>query len=135
MRINEAKERFSDLWLAIEADGFYEIVGEHYTELMGIVDALFKKSNPDVYERVFKLVRNFGVNWIKLHNSMSDHEVADNLTATEFTVAMLYNRGWSAQEIASHLDISEYTVRSYIKTIYIKLGINDKKSLAQYMLK
>ncbi len=135
MRINEAKERFSDLWVMIEADGFYEIVGEHYTELMGMVDALFKKSEPEIYDKLFKIIRTFGVNWIKLHNSMSDHEVADNLTATEFTVAMLYNRGWSAQEISSHLDISEYTVRSYIKTIYIKLGINDKKSLAQYMLK
>jgi DNA-binding NarL/FixJ family response regulator len=48
---------------------------------------------------------------------------------------MLYNRGWSAQEIASFLDISESTTRNYIKTIYVKLRISDKKSLAKYMIK
>ena len=135
MRAGEAKEHFLKLWNYVEADGFYEVVSEHYTELMGIVDTLFKKSDAESYAKIMKGVKVFGMNWIKLHNAISQREVADNLSSTEFTVAMLYNRGWSAQEISSHLDISENTVRSYIKTIYIKLGINDKKSLAQYMLK
>jgi len=135
MRIKEAKDVFARLWEYVEADGFYEVVGEHYAELMGIVDSMFKKSDPEVYEKLNRVVKSFGENWIKLHNVLTEKEIADNLSATEFTVAMLYNRGWSAQEISSHLDISENTVRSYVKTIYIKLGINDKKSLAQYMLK
>ncbi len=135
MRANEAKARFAELWKIIEADGFYEIISEHYAELMGIIDTSFKKTDPVTYERLMKVVKNFGSNWIKLHNLLAEKDVADNLTFTEFTVAMLYNRGWSAQEISAHLDISEHTVRSYIKTIYIKLGINDKKALSQFMLK
>ncbi len=135
MRTREAKERFTKLWELIEADGFYEIVGEHYAELMGIIDATFKRSSPHIYERLMSTIKDFGSNWIKIHNILSKKSVADNLSTTEFTVAMLYNRGWSAQEISTHLDISEHTVRSYIKTIYIKLGINDKKALAQFMLK
>ncbi len=135
MRTGEAKERFTKLWDLIEADKFYEVIGEHYAELMGIIDAAFKRSSPDIYERLMNTIKNFGSNWIKLHNILSEKSVADNLSAKEFTVAMLYNRGWSAQEISTHLDISEHTVRSYIKTIYIKLGINDKKALSQFMLK
>ncbi len=134
-RMDEAKERFGRMWDIIQKDGFVEIVGEHYGDLQGIVDAYFKKKDPETYERINGEVRRFGANWIKLYNALSGGGVAENLTSMEFTVAMLYNHGWSAQEISSHLDLSEHTVRGYIKTIYINLGINDKTGLAQYMLR
>lgn len=134
MRVEEAKERFGRMWAMVKADGFIQIIGEHYGSLQGVVDAYFKKSDPQTYEELMKSVRDFGINWIKLYNVLSGKDVANNLTATEFTVATLYNRGWTAQEIASHLELSENTVRSYIKTIYIKLGVSDKKALAQFMI-
>lgn len=135
MRIKEARERFNELWQYVKADGFVEIIGEHYGFLQGVVDTSMKKSDPQTYELLMKTVRSFGVNWIKLYNQISERSVADNLSATEFTVAMLYNKGWSAQEIATHLSLSEHTVRGYIKTIYVKLGISDKKALSQFMLR
>lgn len=133
-RIDEAKVRFDELWKYARADGFVEIISEHYGELQGVVDVSLKRKDSDTYEMLMQSVRTFGVNWIKLYNQMSDKSIADNLSSTEFTVAMLYNRGWSAQEIATHLSLSEHTVRSYIKAIYVKLGISDKKALANFML-
>ncbi len=133
-RVDEAKEKFNELWEYAKVDGFVEIISEHYGALQGVVDVSLKRKDPDSYEMLMQSVRSFGVNWIKVYNQMSDKSVADNLSATEFTVAMLYNRGWSAQEIAVHLSLSEHTVRSYIKAIYVKLGISDKKALANFML-
>ncbi len=133
-RVKEAKEKFSKLWDMIKEDGFVEIISEHYGSLQGIVDASFRENGSESFELLRKSVRNFGLNWIKVYNQLSDRSIADNLSATEFTVAMLYNRGWSAQEIAVHLSMSEHTVRSYIKAIYIKLGISDRKALSQFML-
>ncbi len=134
MRLDEAKKRFTLIWEYVKADGFVEIIGEHYGFLQGLTDTSLKKTDPEAFESLMKSVRNFGVNWIKLYNQLSDRSIADNLSATEFTVAMLYNRGWSAQEIATHLSLSEHTIRSYIKAIYVKLGISDKKALANFML-
>lgn len=134
MRIKEAKERFNQLWDYAKADGFVEIIGEHYGILQGIADTSLKKTDPEAFELLMKSVRSFGVNWIKLYNQLSSRNIAVNLSATEFTVATLYNRGWSAQEIAFHLSVSENTVRGYIKAIYVKLGISDKKALSQFML-
>lgn len=134
MRVNEAKARFDELWTAVKADGFVVILAEHYGSLQGVIEAYVKKTDPENYEKAAKIVRDFGSNWIKLHNLLSGKSVAENLTTTEFTVAMLYNRGWSAQEIAVYMDLSENTVRGYIKAIYIKLGISDKKALAQFMI-
>ncbi len=135
MRVDEAKARFDELWTAVKADGLVVILAEHYGSLQGAIEAYVKKTDPENYEKAAKIVRDFGLNWIKLHNLISGKSVADNLTTTEFNVAILYNRGWSAQEIAVYMDLSENTVRGYIKAIYIKLGISDKKSLARFMIK
>lgn len=133
-RVEEAKLRFNELWEYARFDGFVEIISEHYGALQGVVDVSLKRKDPDTYELLMKSVRTFGVNWIKVYNQISDKSIADNLSSTEFTVAMLYNRGWSAQEIAAYLSLSEHTVRGYIKAIYVKLGISDKKALAGFML-
>ena len=61
--------------------------------------------------------------------------MADNLTTTEFAAAMLAARGWTNQEIASHLGISPNTVKQYISTALQKLNIKQRKDLKQYMLR
>ena len=48
---------------------------------------------------------------------------------------MLYNRGWRMKEIATHLELSERTVKNYMQVVYEKLGINNKRELEKFMLK
>lgn len=61
--------------------------------------------------------------------------MADNLTATEFAVAMLTAQGWTGREIAAHMDISPNTVKRHLAGIKKKLGISNRKELKQYMLR
>lgn len=60
---------------------------------------------------------------------------ADTLTTTEFSVAMLANRGWTNNEIADYLEVNVNTVKSHITSVFNKLGINSRKELNEFMLK
>ena len=66
---------------------------------------------------------------------MTGHDVADDLTTTEFAIAMLAARGWTTQEIAKHLNISVNTVKSHISEAMKKLNVKTRKELKQYMLR
>ena len=61
--------------------------------------------------------------------------MADDLTTTEFSIAMLAARGWTNQEIAGHLNISANTVKSHLSEAMKKLKAETRKELKQYMLK
>ena len=60
--------------------------------------------------------------------------MADDLTTTEFAIAMLAARDWTNQEIAVHLNISANTVKSHISEAMRKLNVETRKELKQYML-
>ena len=134
-RPEEAEKRFEQVWELTHRDGFIGPIASHHGMMLGIIEVYYKRNHPGDFKKLMAITGVYGKQWRKIHNIRTASEVTDNLTPTEFTVAMLYNRGWSAQEIASFLDISESTTRNYIKTIYVKLGISDKKSLAKYMMK
>ncbi|MCD7955644.1 MAG: helix-turn-helix transcriptional regulator [Lachnospiraceae bacterium] len=61
--------------------------------------------------------------------------MADNLTTTEFAIAMLTARGWTYQEISRHMGISANTVKFHMGTVIGKLGIKQKNDLKKYMLR
>lgn len=51
----------------------------------------------------------------------------DMLSAREHTVLILASKGYSFKEIAKRMDISDHTVKTYIKRIYQKLQVNSKR--------
>ena len=61
--------------------------------------------------------------------------MADDLTTTEFAMAMLAARSWTNQEIAEYLNISINTVKSHISEAMKKLNVENRKDLKQYMLR
>lgn len=65
---------------------------------------------------------------------MTGHDVADDLTTTEFAIAMLAARDWTTREIAEHLNISANTVKTHINEAMRKLNVENRKALKQYML-
>ena len=66
---------------------------------------------------------------------MTGHDVADDLTTTEFAIAMLAARGWTNQEIGEHMNISPNTVKQYISSTLQKLNIRQRKDLKSRMLR
>ena len=100
-----------------------------------MLEAVLKKDWPEDFKRIINITYQFSSGWRKIHNPTTGHDVADNLTTTEFAVAMLAARDWSNQEIADHLGISANTVKHYLSSILQKLNIKQRKDLHQYMLR
>jgi DNA-binding NarL/FixJ family response regulator len=59
---------------------------------------------------------------------------ADTLTRREKSVISCLVQGWHNREIASHLKITEQTVKNHLRTIYDKVGVSDRLELALYAI-
>ncbi len=131
----QAKQHLLSAWQIAEPDDMIEAFGEHHGLLGGLLESTMKKEYPDAFKRIIKITYSFSSGWRKVHNPNTGHYVADDLTTTEFSVAMLAARGWSNKEIADHLDVSVHTVDAQLKTVTQKLGITQRTELKDFMLK
>ena len=121
-------------WELARPDDLIEGFGEHHGLLGGMLEAVIKKDWPEDFKRIIAITYRFSAGWRKVHNPETGHDVADNLTTTEFAAAMLAARGWTNQEIGEHMNISPNTVKRYISTALQKLNINHRQDLKKYML-
>lgn len=135
MRTDEARIKIQKAWDLVGKDGLIMVFVEHHGILHGMIENFFKKDYPQIFNKIIKITKNFHSGWSHLHNAKTGRTVAGHLTTMEFTVAMLFNRGWRIKEIASHIGLSERTVKNYLQIIYEKLGINNKRDLEKFMLK
>lgn len=133
-RMNDAKQHINEAWKIARPDDLIEPFAEHHGLLQGLIEVYFKKNDPAAFERIIAITNAFSTSWRKIHNPETGHQVADNLTTTEFTIAMLYSRGWQAKEIAHYLQISERTVSNRIADIFTKLGVSSRTELGKFML-
>lgn len=131
----EAKKHLLAAWRLAQPDDLIEAFGEHHGLLGGMLEAVLKKDWPNDFKRIISITYSFSAGWRKIHNAYTGHDIADNLTTTEFAAAMLAARGWTNQEIGTHMNISPNTVKSYISTALQKLGINHRHQLKKFMLK
>lgn len=60
--------------------------------------------------------------------SDNNDEILKDLTKMEYQIALLLKDGLSNTKISDKLDISINTVKTHIKSIYLKLGVNDRVS-------
>ncbi len=129
---DEAKRRFMMAWKTAKADGFIKLFGIHHNLLQGLTEQCLKNSYPEDYKKIMRIVKDFNDGWYRLHKPKEDN-YAHTLKPIEISVAVLYNRDWSAKEIAAHLDLSESTVKNHIRSIYQKLCINKKPELQKFL--
>lgn len=130
-----AKAHFMAAWELAQPDDLLEAFGEHHGLLHGLIETCLQDTFPTEYRRIIAITYSYSAGWRKVHNPEAGETVADNLTTTEFTIAMLANRGWTNGEIAAYLHLSEHTVKRYVSEIYQKLGISSRKQLQQFMLR
>ncbi len=131
--IDEAKEHFAAAINLAKPDGFFQPFAEHHGLLQGMIETL-RFRDPDTYKKIITLTEKFADNWRSVHNEISKRTVTVVLTPNEFSIAMLYSRGWRVAEIAKHLELSERTVKRIISDIYEKLDITGRAELNKYML-
>ncbi len=131
----QANEHFLKAWEIAKPERFYEPFAEHHGLLGGMIEIHLKKDEPQAFEAITKQVYRFAQAWRDIHNPHNNARVADVLTTTEFTIAMLASKGWSNEQIAAHLSITINTVKDSLKRIYKKLQIECRKDLKKHMLK
>ena len=121
-------------WEIARPDDLIEGFGEHHGLLGAMLEAVIKPNWPEDFKRIIDITYRFSAGWRRVHNPLTGHDVADDLTTTEFAIAMLAARDWTTQEIAQHLKISVNTVKIHISEAMRKLNVQTRKDLKQYML-
>lgn len=130
-----AKEHLLEAWRLARPDDLIEGFGEHHGLLGGMLEAVIKPGWPRDFERIIRITYRFSSGWRKIHNPDTGDTVADNLSTTEFAIAMLAARGWTNQEIAEHLRLSPNTVKRYISNAMTALNIKRRQDLKGFMLR
>lgn len=131
----QAKRHLLAAWEIARPDDFIEGFGEHHGLLGGLLEAVIKKDWPQDFKRMIAITYRFSAGWRKIHNPDTGHDVADNLTTTEFAASMLAARGWTNQEIGVQMNISPNTVKRHISLALQKLGIRRRQELRQFLLR
>ena len=131
----QAQEHLLAAWALARPDDLIEGFGEHHGLLGGMLEAVIKPRWPEDFDRIIQITYQFSAGWRKIHNPDTGDNVADNLSTTEFTIAMLAARGWTNQEIANHLGFSLNTVKRYISNAMTALGIKHRQDLKGFMLR
>ena len=121
-------------WEIARPDDLIEGFGEHHGLLGAMLEAIIKPKWPEDFKRIIDITYRFSSGWRRVHNPITGHDVADDLTTTEFAIAMLAARNWTTQEIAKHLNISANTVKDHISEAMRKLRVETRKDLKKYML-
>ena len=132
---DRAQTHLLTAWEIARPDDLIEGFGEHHGLLGAMLEATIKSKWPEDFKRIIDITYRFSSGWRRVHNPITGHDVADDLTTTEFAIAMLAARGWTTQEIANHLNISANTVKDHISEAMRKLGVETRKDLKKYMLR
>ena len=132
---DKAKVYFMKVWEISRPDNLIEGIGEHHGLLQGLIETCMKKDYPEDYARIINITYKFSAGWRRIHNPDTNEAVADNLTTTEFTIAMLANRGWTNKEISEYLEITPRTVKQHLTCVFNKLNIENRKQLKNFMLR
>lgn len=132
---DKAKVYFMKVWEISRPDNLIEGIGEHHGLLQGLIETCMKKDYPEDYARIINITYKFSAGWRRIHNPDTNEDVADNLTTTEFTIAMFANRGWTNKEISEYLEITPRTVKQHLTCVFNKLNIENRKQLKNFMLR
>ena len=133
-RAEPAQEHLLSAWTLARPDDLLEGFGEHHGLLGGMLESVIKPRGPEDFKRIIDITYRFSEGWRYIHNPDTGQAVADNLTTTEFTVAMLVVQDWTTEEIAAHMGVSISTIRRHQAHIRKKLGAKSRQELAGYML-
>ena len=131
---DQARAHLLAAWALARPDDLIEGFGEHHGLLGGMLEAVIKPEWPEDFKRIIDITYRFSAGWRRVHNPITGHDVADDLTTTEFAVCMLAARDWNNPAIAQHLHISLATVKRHLSSAMKKLGITRRGDLQKFML-
>ena len=131
---DKARTHLLSAWELARPDDLIEGFGEHHGLLGGMLESVIKPEWPEDFKRIIHITYRFSAGWRRVHNPETGHDVADDLTTTEFAVCMLAARDWNNPDIAEHLHISLATVKRHLSSAMKKLGVTRRSGLQKFML-
>jgi len=87
-----------------------------------IIDKLYNARRLEKYKKDLDLLTDFIGN---LTSDLDKDKISASLSASEMRIASLIKNGMSSNEIARHLNVSLYTVKTHRKNIRKKLDLKD----------
>lgn len=156
---NEKLDIYSEIYIALFSTVAYRELGQQEKMYLCLKEAI-KKAIPDciylpfiiMYNELWQIYRNLEQNTDKkyvsfiaqvlkysdIYNknlgvSYSKVRIDQNklLTSREKEIAVCVHQGMTNKEVASHLMISENTVKSALKSIFKKMNISSRKELLE----
>ncbi len=115
------------------ADGLYGPLVEHRRQLGSFLDDRIAVVDPQALKTVKQLHKQLHLGWTKLHNAVLKKMVAAHLSPREHEVARLVVFGFSDQQIAKRLFISESSVKSLVRSAKNKTGVEKRRELIDYI--
>ena len=91
-RPDRARSHLLTAWEIARPDDLLEGFGEHHGLLGAMLEAVIKPKWPEDFKRIIDITYLFSSGWRRVHNPITGHDVADDLTTTEFAIAMLAAR-------------------------------------------
>lgn len=113
---------------------------DHYVKA-GARGVILKSVSPEAFVESARKIMNNEV-WAPKQQAAEvaaapaggERRPADTLTRREKAVVSCLVQGWHNREIATHLKITEQTVKNHLRTIYDKVGVSDRLELALYAI-
>ena len=115
------------------ADGLLGPLCEHRRQLGTFLDDRLALISPDALRKVKMLHKELHVGWTKLHNAVLERNVQVSLTEREREVARLASYGMTDAQIAAQLHISPSSVKSAIRTVKNRTGVESRAELADFI--
>jgi DNA-binding NarL/FixJ family response regulator len=110
----------------------------------GAAGVVLKSMAPSLFVKCIRSVLSNEV-WLPKHPSapmskgiegmpQQTRRPVETLTRREKTIISCLMQGWHNREIASHLAITEQTVKNHLRAIYDKVGVSDRLELVLYAI-
>lgn len=115
------------------ADGLYGPLVEHRSTLGTLLDDRIGAIDPLALKHLKMLDKQLRHGWTKLHNAVLKKTVSAHLSQREREVARLIAFGFSDQQIASRLFISESSVKSLVRSAKNKTGVEKRRELIDFV--
>ena len=131
--VGEAERSFRKAWELGQANGFIAPFVELNFSLLGLSRRCLLPNEASEYRRLETMVKTYYDGWYGLREKCGYHDKTRDLTPLESYVGGLVMLGWRNKAIATHLRISENTVKHQLTAIYQKLGVSSRADLRNIM--
>ena len=116
-----------------EPDGLWGIFAEHRRQLDFVIDERLQEKCPEAIKTVKELSVRLMEGWTKLHNSILNNTLTNQLSSREYEVAKLAAFGFTNQQISDRLNISVASVKQAIRFAMDKTGAANRNELVMYI--